>query len=152
MIPLTNPDKKSIESIFNKSFDPISQKIDNLINDIRTKYINDIRQPSFRIERSYEYVGGKRVIIGIPKKNKLHYHGSSYILECDSNLKCNISGMHVTDKDKANNIVDELKILECDILDIHHYDSPNVKSFHIHFKCDNKNIENVDKIMKYLME
>ena len=30
MIPLTNPSEKSIESLVNKSFDPISQKIDEL--------------------------------------------------------------------------------------------------------------------------
>jgi len=146
-----NPSEKSIESIFNKRFDPISQKIDILINVIKEKHTNNIRQPSFRIESSYEHIGGKRVTIGIPKKNKLHYHGSSYVLDCDSNLKCNISGMHVTDKDKVNNIVNELKILECDILDIHYYDSPNVKSSHIHFKCDKKDIEDIYKIMK-LME
>ncbi len=147
---IKNPDKKSIESIVNKSFDPISQKVDNLINVIKEKHTNNIRQPSFRIESSYEHIGGKRVTIGIPKKNKLHYHGSSYILECDSNLKCNISGMHVTDKDKVNDVVDRLKTLECDILDIHHYDSSDVKSSHIHFKCDNINIEDIYKIMKLL--
>ncbi len=37
MIPLTNPDKKSIESIFNKSFDPISQKITDLENKLNEK-------------------------------------------------------------------------------------------------------------------
>ena len=142
---------QTIEELVNQKFDPISQKIDNLINDIKTKHTNDIKQPSFIIEKSHEYVGGKRVTIGIPKKNKLHYHGSSYILECDSNLKCSISGMNVTDKNKVNNIVDKLKILECDILDIHHYDSPNVKSSHIHFKGDNKDIEDIYKIMT-LME
>lgn len=30
MIPLTNPNEKSIKSIINKSFNPISQKIDNI--------------------------------------------------------------------------------------------------------------------------
>jgi len=37
MIPLTNPNKKSIESIVNKTFDPISQKIDNIGYIIETK-------------------------------------------------------------------------------------------------------------------
>ena len=32
MIPLKNPDKKSVKTIFNKSFDPISRKINNLHN------------------------------------------------------------------------------------------------------------------------
>ncbi len=40
MIPLTNPDKKSIKSLVNKSFDPISQKIDNLITNKTQKEVN----------------------------------------------------------------------------------------------------------------
>ena len=142
---------QTIETLINQKFDPISQKIDNLINFIKDKHIDNIKQPSFRIENSYEYVGGKRITIGIPKKNKLHYHGSSYVLECDSNLKCNIEGMHVTDKDKVDDIVNNLKLLKCDILDVHHYDSITIKSSHIHFNCNNRNIEDVYEIMK-LME
>lgn len=58
--------------------------------------------------------------------------------------------MHVTDKDKVDDIVDNLNSLKCDISDIHHYDSPNVKSSHIHFKCDNKDIEDVYEIMRLI--
>lgn len=35
MIPLTNPDKKSIENIVNQKFDPISKKIDNISLEIK---------------------------------------------------------------------------------------------------------------------
>jgi len=51
MIPLTNPNKKSIESIFNKSFDNISQKIDNLRHNVTKMKFSDI--PRFTQRPSY---------------------------------------------------------------------------------------------------
>ena len=72
MIPLTNPDKKSIESIFDKRFDSISQKVDNISDTLssttsvihRTDIQNlpNIMSEGLKIEKSVTPTGATEII------------------------------------------------------------------------------------------
>ena len=60
MIPLTNPSEKSIKSIVDKSFDPISQKIDNIQYKMTKMKFSDIprftRRPTYHNDVPLDYV------------------------------------------------------------------------------------------------
>lgn len=71
MIPLTNPDKKSIESIFDKSFDPIYNKAKYIHNNLSTTSVIhrtdtnnllNITKEGLKIEKSVTPTGATEII------------------------------------------------------------------------------------------
>jgi len=59
MIPLTNPSEKSSKSLLNETFDPISQKIDNMNKEYKIKF-SDIpkftQRPTYHVSISLDYM------------------------------------------------------------------------------------------------
>lgn len=112
-----------------------------------------VRIPQIRERESYEIVGGKTLLIGIPKKEKIFYHGSYYTIDCDEkNRKCHTRGELVTVLRTGDDTRKKLEDLSCDVLAIHDHSTVLVKSTHVHFTCENKNYDDTIKITKLLKE
>ena len=71
---------------------------DKIVDTFNESFKNKERIPKIRERKSFEIVGGKTLLIDIPKKSKIHYHSSSYSIECDENKKiCRTEGILITD-------------------------------------------------------
>ena len=124
-----------------------------IIDVINESYKNKERAPKIRERGSYEFVGGKTLLIDIPKKSKIFYHGSSYNIDCDeTNKKCNTKGELVIVLNTGKEVKDKLDNLSCNVAAIHDHDALSVKSTHVHFICENKNYDTTLKIAKFLKE
>ena len=87
------------------------------------------------------------VTIDMPNKF-VGEHGSTYNFRCRQNLKtCNFDGDIVTLRKDSNNVQENVKKEECDIVTLHEH----MKS-HIHFKCKDRSFGDTLKIAKLLRE
>jgi hypothetical protein len=116
---------------------------------------------SFKKRMSFETVGGCTLIIHMPKRSKLFYHGSDYEIECSVPFK--IQGLITTElfanstskgyqQVNTPDILKRLQGFKCVIINIHHHDGISIKSSHIHFKCENISENNLITLLKTLKE
>lgn len=131
----------------------IEKNIYDKIREIISEPHERVGIPQIKERKSYEIVGGKTLLIDIPKKEKIFYHGSNYTIDCDEkDKKCHTRGELVTVLKTGDDIKKKLEDLTCDILAIHNHDSLTVKSTHVHFRCENKDYDGTLKITKFLKE
>ncbi len=125
----------------------------NIYEKIKDTITKIERSPKFR-ERQSEYIlGGKSLHIDIPKKENIFYHGSSYIIDCDENIKrCDTRGTLVTVFNDGEKVKKNLEEFGCNIIAIHDYNGIKVRSTHVHFRCENKDYDNTIKILNFLKE
>lgn len=122
-----------------------------LIETIEEPFKNLDRKPKLTLRRSYTRVGKNVLIIDIPKKSKELYHSSSYTIECDEE-KCDTEGTLVTKLNSGNDVKERLENFKCNVVAIHNYDGPLVKSTHIHFNCRDRDHDTTLNIAKFLTE
>ena len=96
---------------------------------------------------SCETVGGYELYITTLKRDPIYHHGSDYTIECTEPFR--IKGTMTTAL-RDTRVIEKLKGLHCNILEIHNHDSLSIKSSHIHFKCENMSAEQVKDIMRFL--
>ena len=126
---------------------------DKIIDVINESHKNKEKQPKIRERQSFEIVGGKTLLVDIPKKSKIFYHSSSYIIECDEKKKiCKTEGTLVTYLNTGDKVKKELENFKCDILAIHDHDSLSTKSTHIHLQCKDRPYDITLQISKFLAE
>lgn len=126
---------------------------DKIIDVINESHKNKEKQPKIRERKSFEIVGGKTLLIDIPKKSKILYHNSSYSIECDEEKKiCKTEGTLVTHLNTGAQVKKELENFKCDILAIHNYDSLSTKSTHVHLQCIDRPYDITLQIAKFLAE
>jgi hypothetical protein len=123
---------------------------ENIVDIFNQSYKED-RKPKIRERFSYEIVGAKTIIIDVPKKSKLHYHSSSYVIECDENeKKCRMDGNLVADLNSGDSIRKNLDEIKCKILAIHDHDMISIKDTQVHFRCKDKTYDETISIAKFI--
>ena len=131
----------------------IERNIYDKIKDIINEPHERIGIPQIKERKSEYIVGGKTLLIDIPKKEKIFYHGSHYTIDCDeNNRKCDTKGELVTVLNTGDIIKKKLEDLSCNIFGIHDHRTLSVRSTHVHFRCENKNYDDTLKITKFLKE
>ena len=136
----------------NIKIDMITDKniYDKIVDVLNESFKTKERIPKIRERKSFEIIGGKTLLIDIPKKTKIHYHSSSYIIDCDENKKiCRTEGTLITDLNAGSGIKKNLENLKCDILAIHDHDTKSVKSTHVHFICKDKSYGDTLSITRF---
>jgi len=131
----------------------IEKNIYDKIREVISEPHERVGIPQIKERKSDYIVGGKSLLIDIPKKEKIFYHGSHYTIDCDeNNEKCDTRGELVTVLKTGDQIKEKLDDLSCKVLAIHDHSTVSVKSTHVHFRCENKNYDNTIKITKFLKE
>ena len=103
----------------------IEKNIYDKIREIISESHERVGIPQIRERKSYEIVGGKTLLVDIPKKEKIFYHGSHYTIDCDEkNIKCDTRGELVTVLKTGDEIKKKLEDLSCDVLAIHDHTCP----------------------------
>ncbi len=97
--------------------------------------------------KSFEIVGGYVLYITTLKKNPIYHHGSDYTIECTEPFRIN---GNMTTALRDTSVIEKLKGLHCNILEVHNHDYLSIKSSHIHFKCENMSVEQIKDIMRFL--
>lgn len=131
----------------------IEKNIYDKIKEVIITHHERIRRIEIK-ERESDYIpGGKKLLIYIPKKEEIFYHGSYYDIDCDEkNRKCDIRGELVTTLKTSDDVRKKIEGFTCDVLAIHKHYGISIKSTHAHFICENKNYDDTIKITKFLKE
>ncbi len=129
----------------------LEKNIYDKIRDIINLSDQRVRASQLKERESEYFVGGKKFLIDIPKKEKIFYHGSHYIIDCDEiNKKCRTAGELVTVLKSGNNVKERLECLSCEVLAIHDHDTITSKSTHVHFRCEDKDYNTTLNIVKLI--
>ncbi len=150
--------KKSINDkcdILEYKIDSISHLLEKSIYDQIIDIINATkhRVPKIKKRMSETYIGGHVLIIDIPKKYKEFYHGSSYSVDCNENeKKCDVNGNIVTELGTGNDVKRILEKFDCEVLDIHNWDGKDIKSTHVHFRCNSMSYDRTKEFISIAKE
>lgn len=132
-------------------------KYEKIIDIINQPYTNKEFKPN--IHGRHIFTEKALIVLDMPVK-KDAFHGSSYRFLCFKDM-CSVNGDIVVNRDVEKATSDKIIVESCTIKDIHMHPESIMamipgkeyrKESHIHFKCENKNYNNILRIAKFLRE